>query len=125
MANPASSEATEMSRIVVGVDASAGAAAALQWAVRESDARGWPLTAILAWDFVNQHDATGANRFDPAYCEADAQAALNAIVASAVGTGPAAAIQQTVVCDLPARALLRASNGADLLVVGARGLGGF
>ena len=31
----------------------------------------------------------------------------------------------TAVCDLPARALLEAAAGADLLVMGARGVGGF
>ena len=114
-----------MGRIVVGVDESAGAATALRWAVRESDARDWPLTAVLAWDFVNQHYPTGQKRFDPAYREADALAALNASVAGAVGTRRAATIEHTVVCELAASALLDASDGADLLVVGARGLGGF
>ena len=31
---------------------------------------------------------------------------------------------RTVVCELPARALLDTAAGADILVVGARGLGG-
>ena len=114
-----------MGHIVVGVDESAGAAGALRWAVRESDARDWSLTAVLAWDFIDQHCATGEKRFDPSYSEADAQAALNAIVAGAVGTRRAATIELRVVLDLAASALLDASDGADLLVVGARGLGGF
>jgi nucleotide-binding universal stress UspA family protein len=114
-----------MGHIVVGVDESAGAAAALRWAVRESDARDWSLTAVLAWNFVDQHYATGEKRFDPSYSETDALAALNAIVVGAVGTRRAATIEPRVVLDLAASALLDVSEGADVLVVGARGLGGF
>jgi nucleotide-binding universal stress UspA family protein len=114
-----------MGHVVVGVDESAGAAAALRWAVAEAEARGWSLTAVLAWGFLDQHHARVAEPFDPAYGEADARAALDAIVAEVVGTPPAATIDRKVVCDRPARALLEASEGADLLVVGARGLGGF
>ena len=114
-----------MGRIVVGVDESAGAASALRWAVHESETRGWPLTAVLAWDFVNQHHATGEKRFDPEYGEADALAALNAIIARAIGANRTAAVEPKVVCDLAAPALIDTADGADLLVVGARGLGGF
>jgi nucleotide-binding universal stress UspA family protein len=50
---------------------------------------------------------------------------LDAIVADVVGTGRAASVDRKVVNDLPARALLDASEGADQLAVGARGLDGF
>ena len=112
-----------MGRIVVGVDESAGAAAALRWAVREAAARRISLTAVLAWGFLDQHHAVARRPFDPAYGEADAMAALESIVAAAVGTVRADTIEHVVVCDLPAEALLDSSEGADLLVVGARGLG--
>jgi nucleotide-binding universal stress UspA family protein len=112
-----------MGRIVVGVDESAGAAAALRWAVREAEVHGWSLTAVLAWGFLDQHHAVAGAPFDPTYGEADAIAALEAIVAAAVGNALAVTIGQVVVNDLPVPALLDASEGADLLVVGARGLG--
>jgi nucleotide-binding universal stress UspA family protein len=112
-----------MGRIVVGVDESAGAAAALRWAVREAEVRGWPLTAVLAWGFLDQHHAVVGAPFDPTYGEADAIAALGSIVSAAVGTARDVTIEQVVVNDLPVPALLDASEGADLLVVGARGLG--
>jgi nucleotide-binding universal stress UspA family protein len=85
--------------------------------------RGWSLTAVLAWGFLDQHHATVGAPFDPTYGKADAVAALESIVAATVGADAAAAIEQMVVNDLPAGALLDASDGADLLVVGARGLG--
>jgi nucleotide-binding universal stress UspA family protein len=114
-----------MGLIVVGVDESAGAAAALRWAMTEAEARGWSPRAVLAWGYLDQHHATPGQSFDPAYGEADAQAALDAIVAEVVGSARAATVDRKLVNDLPARALLDASEGADLLVVGARGLGGF
>jgi nucleotide-binding universal stress UspA family protein len=112
-----------MGRIVVGVDESPGAAAALRWAVHEAEVRGWSVTAVLAWGLLDQHHGTVGVPFDPAYGETHASAALQSIVATAVGAPAAATITLTVVNDLPAAALLHASDGADLLVVGARGLG--
>jgi nucleotide-binding universal stress UspA family protein len=114
-----------MGRIVVGVDESAGAAAALFWAVAEAEVRSWSVTALMAWGFLDQHHATVGEPFDPAYGESNALAALDAIVAEVLGAARVAAVDRKVVCDLPARALLEASDGVDLLVVGARGLGGF
>ena len=107
-----------MGRVVVGVDESAGAAAALRWAVAEAEARGGSSTVVLAWGFLDQHHARVGEPFDPAYGEADAWAALDAIVAEVVVLARAATIDHKVVCDRPARALLEASEGADLLVVG-------
>lgn len=112
-----------MNRIVVGVDESDSAAEALRWAVREAEVRGWSLTAVLAWGFLDQHHAIVGKPFDPDYDEADAAIALETIVAAAVGTARAATIEHTVVNDLAGAALLDASARADLLVVGARGLG--
>jgi nucleotide-binding universal stress UspA family protein len=112
-----------LGRIVVGVDESAGAAAALRWAVREADVRGWSLLAVLAWTYLDQHHVIVGEPFDPAYGEADAVAALDAIVARTVGTARAASVEKQIINDHAAAALLEASDGADLLVVGARGLG--
>ncbi len=97
-----------MGRIVVGVDESAGAAAALHWAVREAEVRGWSLTAVLAWGFLDQHHAIVGEPFDPSYGEADARAALDSIIGAAVGTARAATVEQKVVNDLAARALIDA-----------------
>jgi nucleotide-binding universal stress UspA family protein len=113
-----------MTDIVIGIDGSAGSAAALRWAVREAELRQGKVTAVMAWGLLEQHHATG-NEFDPAYDSRDAAEALAAAVEAAVGPEVAPTVTQRVVCDLPARALLDASEGADLVVVGARGLGGF
>ncbi|HKE74277.1 MAG TPA: universal stress protein [Acidimicrobiales bacterium] len=115
-----------MADIVVGVDGSAPSAVALRWAAREAGVRGARLVAVLVWDLFNQRHADGTRRFDPDYDQAAADAALAAFVEETLGAGPdaAGAVERRPVCDRPAAGLLAAAEGADLLVVGARGLGG-
>ena len=115
-----------MGRIVVGVDGSTGGADALRWGAREAAAREWSLTALLAWGLLNQHHPTQGEAYDPHYDEAEAAAALDRYVDAALGPNSAAQIdERALVNDLAPAALLDASASADLLVVGARGLGGF
>jgi nucleotide-binding universal stress UspA family protein len=114
-----------MKGIVVGVDGSEGAAYALRWAVLESTLRDLPVVAVLAWGYLDQHFQTADHVFDPAYGESDALAALDGAVRDAIGEAAAATVDRQVVCDLAARGLVEAAADAELLVVGARGLGGF
>jgi nucleotide-binding universal stress UspA family protein len=109
-----------MTGIVIGVDGSPGAATALRWAVREGAIRQLPVTALLAWDYLNQ-----GKDFDPEYGEKAARERLATAVEQAVGAAAAAGVEQQVVCDLASRVLLDASRESDLLVVGARGVGAF
>ncbi len=113
-----------MKDIVVGVDGSPGAAAALRWAVREGALHRARVTAAMAWGVFDQHHVVG-DEFDPSYCEADALEALDAAIGAAMEPSVADTVQATVVCDHPARGLLERAAVADLLVVGARGVGGF
>lgn len=113
-----------MTGIIVGVDGSDGAKGALRWALSEGRLRQWDVTAVLAWGFLDQHHLTVRHGFDPRYSGADAKAALDAYVEEAVGAA-AALVGRSTVDDLPARALIGAARDAELLVVGARGLGGF
>jgi nucleotide-binding universal stress UspA family protein len=111
--------------IVVGVDESEGAAEALRWAVREADARDAVLTAALVWGWLDQHHLDPGEPFDPKYHEADALAQLEQMVAKALLTGVPPGIRLKAISDLAGPGLVRAAADADLLVVGARGLGGF
>jgi nucleotide-binding universal stress UspA family protein len=112
-----------MGTIIVGMDTSPNAAVALRWAAGESGRRGWTVRAVLCWGYLDQHHASGAE-FDPGYRAADAQAALDASVAAAVGESAAEHVDRQLINERPARGLLESSAGADLLVLGARGLGG-
>lgn len=109
--------------VIVGVDGSSGAASSLRWARSLSTRREWPLRAVLAWGYLDQHHA-GLPTFDPNYGDDDAAAALDAFVVEALGDD-AAGVEKVAVCDLPARALLEQASDGDVLVVGARGLGGW
>lgn len=111
--------------IVVGVDESDGAASALRWAVHESELRGWAVTAVLGWGYLDQHVPAPGETFDPSYSAANAEASLDATIERVLDVEVGRRVGRLAVCDLAARALLRASDEAALLVVGARGLGGF
>lgn len=107
--------------VVVGVDGSEGARRALRWAAAEARLRQATLRAVHVWSYLDQPERA----FDPAYGEDDARRFLDGEVAA---LGPAAEgveVERVTLCDLPTRGLLEAAAGADLLVVGARGLGGF
>jgi nucleotide-binding universal stress UspA family protein len=113
-----------MEGIVVGVDGSEGAARALRWAVEEGAVRRWPVTAVLSWTYLDQRHPEIGTPFAADYDEGHAAAALDVYLERALGTG-AGDVRRLVVNDMAAPALLDAAEGAELLVVGARGLGGF
>jgi nucleotide-binding universal stress UspA family protein len=111
-------------RIVVGVDGSTGARSALRWALDEAAVRGASVEVVLAWSYLDQQAISGRD-FDRGFSREDAERALDAIVNEVAGPEPQVPIIRRAVCDRPAHALLEAAGGAQLLVVGARGLGGF
>jgi nucleotide-binding universal stress UspA family protein len=114
-----------MAEIIVGVDRSSHSGDALRWAVGEARLTGADVVAVLVWDLFNQHHADGEWRFDPGYDDTQADRALLAAVEGALGGEGAGQVARRTPCDLPAPGLLAAAKEADLLVVGARGTGGF
>lgn len=102
----------------MGIDGSPAARAALAWAVTEARLRSAPLEVVWAWSALDQ-----PGRFDPLFGE-DEVASLLARELDACDTAGVEVTRATP-CDLPARALIEASDGADLIVVGSRGAGGF
>jgi nucleotide-binding universal stress UspA family protein len=109
-------------RILVAVDGSPGSRAALRRAAVEAVAHDASLEVVMAWSFLDQVVAPKA---DPQYGEDRAAADLASIVDEELGGDVPADIDVHVVNDLPARAVLSRAEGAWLLVVGSRGLGGF
>jgi nucleotide-binding universal stress UspA family protein len=115
-----------MGRVVVGIDASEGAAEALRWAVHEAALHKHTVTALYAWGYIDRYHEGGDRTFDPDYGDEEALATLDDAVERALGAGGTlATVERQVVYQEPVPALVRAAEDADLLVVGARGLGGF
>jgi nucleotide-binding universal stress UspA family protein len=112
-----------MRKIVVGTDGSDNAMRATRWAAEEAELHGADLEAMLVWSYVDQYHADRSDTFDTDYTEETARDALSSWVVSELGAD--AAVGLRVVFDLPLRALLEAGDDADLLVLGARGRGGF
>ena len=115
-----------MGHIVVGVDGSGHAAKALRFAIEEARIRGAGLQAVMAWHLPYYGGMAGM----PLPLDADSiresyRAELEQAVAAVDASGLAAPIERTLVEGTPAGVLVDASKGADLLVVGSRGRGGF
>ena len=109
----------------MGVDGSANSAAALRWALAEAELRRHRVTALFAWGYIPPGHAGDDHTFDIDYGAAEADAALVAAIQTADGPDAAISDHRRVVSDPPVKALLAAAIGAELLVVGARGIGGF
>jgi nucleotide-binding universal stress UspA family protein len=117
-----------MGRIVVGVDGSPHSVEALRWAIDEARRRDATIEAISAWQYpwVATASPMGSMPIPVEQVETDTIAMLDATIAAACpDAAAAAAIERHVVVDGAAHALLTAAEGAELLVVGARGHGGF
>lgn len=116
--------------VVVGVDGSAGSAAALRWAADDALRRGTALVVAHAWDLPIELEARGS-----ALDLADTRRQVAASAASFVAEHVAEVLGDLDTLDLdveaiavegdPVQRLWRTAEDAALLVVGSRGLGGF
>lgn len=113
-----------MADIVVGVDGSPNSVEALRWAHAEAGVRGGHLVALFAWGFVPPGHPGDGHAFDVGYGSGQADAALAAAIVEALGPDAAGPVERRVVCGPAAGELLAAGVGAELVVVGARGVGG-
>jgi nucleotide-binding universal stress UspA family protein len=116
-----------MNKIVVGIDDSAGARAALRWAIEQAKLTGSTVEAVHAYDFHVAWVDEPAMHFEEWRQEAEAQARahLNEVISDATGGGHEVPVSAVAVEGRATPTLLDASTGADLLVVGSRGRGGF
>jgi nucleotide-binding universal stress UspA family protein len=117
-------------RIVVGVDGSQGSRTALEWAIREAQAHASSVHILVAWHYPQTTSASAWGLgMDPLPDVQEAVAAASAAAASRLGLKASAqgdvATTWEAIEGNPARALLTASEDADLLVVGSRGHGAF
>ena len=119
-----------MAVIVVGVDQSEGARAALRFALEEAKLRRATLRVVHAWQY-GYIGATGVEGAYPALggdikeLRAGAETALAETLRESIPEADTVEIERRVVEGRPAAVLVDESRGADLLVVGSRGHGGF
>lgn len=106
--------------VVVGYDGSQQSGVAVRWAAAEARLRGVPLTVVHAWEAFT---AVGPM----AIPVADLRAAAQEVVAEGakLAREEAGEVHAVLGRGGSTTALLEASRGADLVVVGSRGRGGF
>jgi nucleotide-binding universal stress UspA family protein len=118
-------EGGEMNTVIVGVDGSEGAGAALRYAVGEASRRGWKLHVICAWEIATTISAGVV----PAIAVGDFREIAEKLVEEACSE--AARLDPEVECEAEAAhghapaVLLDAADAGDVIVVGTRGHGGF
>lgn len=119
--------ASSTGRVVVGVDGSAASVAAVEFAIREASYRGAAVTAV--------HVSTGsfpllATTSEPEVIhrgdvDPEEAAAVAETLAGFEEQFPDVPVERVFMMGHPVPALVKASHGADLSVVGSRGHGAF
>jgi nucleotide-binding universal stress UspA family protein len=115
-------------RIVAGVDGSSSSLSALRWAIRQAGLTGAAVDAVIAW---HNPASQGGYGWETAGADQNydfqgvAAKTLTEAISSALEPASDVSVRTQVAEGHPARILLDASDGADLLVVGSRGHGGF
>jgi len=118
-----------VSGIFVGIDGSGHSGKALEWAAREAALRNVPLTVLsvcqnvvgytgYAYGYVSDEELAAQalqaaqEQVDKVFCQLDEASRPASVTVRAVA-------------GLPADRLLDAARGADMIVLGSRGAGGF
>jgi nucleotide-binding universal stress UspA family protein len=117
-------------RVVVVIDGSETAKAAARWAARESKLRGTKLELVSAWEiplssYAFEFGIAGIPQEMLKALVRRAEDDLAAAVEEARAEAPDVEMETQAAEGQAANVLLDISRGADLLVVGSRGLGGF
>jgi nucleotide-binding universal stress UspA family protein len=118
----------DKNRIVVGVDGSAPADAALRWGVRQAELTGGSVDAVIAWEYPASMAGYGmapVPDYDDSAFREIAEKTLTEAISNVVDPASEVRVRPQVVEGIAAGMLLTAAQGAGLLVVGSRGHGGF
>lgn len=114
-------------RIVVGVDGSRGSRQALRWALREAEATGAAVEAVLVWwdgwAVSGPPSLLGAGKEGLAMLKAELHKTVHDVMVED-GRAGEVTVTERVIPGHPAEALVKESESARLLVVGSQGLSG-
>jgi nucleotide-binding universal stress UspA family protein len=114
--------------VVAAVDGSDPSVAALRWAARRAELAGGTVDAVMAWQYPADLSGYGyapvAAIDDIDYGQIAEQVVADAI-GQAIGADARVPVRPVVAEGRAAEVLIEAAAGADLLVVGSRGHGGF
>jgi nucleotide-binding universal stress UspA family protein len=120
---------TDIKLIIVGVDGSDSSRAALQWAYDEAAHHGASLTAVMTWHppTLPQSPPYGAltEKDYESQPKLEALGVLDGLIAQLEKRDPEVDLRTSIEEGSPAKVLIERSKGADLMVVGSRGHGGF
>ncbi|MCU1529307.1 MAG: hypothetical protein JWP75_3070 [Frondihabitans sp.] len=108
--------------IVVGYDGSGPGLAALERGIRLAPVLDCDLLLVTTWTFPQVSSVVGFGGWSP---EEDAQGMVKAVIADVFPNGRPSWFRAVVVEGQSARILLEQSHGAEMLIVGSRGHGGF
>lgn len=117
-----------MARIVVGIDGSDHSKRALEWALAEARLRAAPLSVVYAWMlpvYATGYGFAPGALIDPVAMADAAKDQLDATIDEVIGDAKDVAVERKAVEGMAAQVLVDEAAGADLLVVGSRGHGGF
>jgi nucleotide-binding universal stress UspA family protein len=117
-------------RVVVGIDGSENAKKATRWAAKEAELRGSKLELVSAWQipiygYSYGYGIAAISEEMVKSLAKNAEDDLAAASAQARTEARDVEIETIAAEGQAANVLLEVSKGADLLVVGSRGLGGF
>ena len=115
-------------KLIVGHDGSSFADTALEWALEWAKRTNLDVLVVRAWTMrTAPRPATQEVGYVPPASdfEAAVKEALDRDIATTLAKFPEVSVDTRASRGQPANVLVDASNGASLLVVGPRGLGGF
>ncbi|MFI0813659.1 universal stress protein [Streptomyces echinatus] len=111
-------------KVVVGVDGSQSSKEALRWAVRYAGLVGGTVDAVAVWELPGLYGWSGP-AVDMDVDEDETRQKVSQELTDVLGSDAAGSVRTHVVHGNAADVLLRAAEGAEVLVVGSRGRGGF
>ncbi|MFF9815328.1 universal stress protein [Streptomyces sp. NPDC014006] len=111
-------------RVVVGVDGSPSSYEALRWATHYAQTVNAVVEVIHAWDTPSAISWSGP-AIDPEFDLEQAQQRFAEELRAVFPDERPATLQERLVEGDPSEVLIRASEGAEILVVGRRGRGNF